>query len=866
MKIRAIRLREVGRFRNAIALEGLSGGLDVLAGPNELGKSTILRAVKLALFEKHTSAKKEIDSLRPYAGGAPLIEIDLEVDGKPWRLRKQYLSGRSAELKEMSSGTVARGADAETQLTKLLSGAAETRPLELLWVDQGTSFRPVTPSPPERNALLAAIEDEVETVADGGAARVVQARVKQELAALVTGHATPRPAGRYKDALDALKELERQHAEARTRLTAVEERLRKLDEVRREVAALAEPEAAAKRRRAAEAAAKACEDAKQARDKLRQAQAAVATQEERFQMLASAVQTFDVRLADLAKQEEAAAQEAPRLAELERALAEAEAKVADGRKRRDAVNAALVAAEKARKSLELAARLTEVRERLQAARAAASEHRRLTEAIASNSADDAALKALRREAGSVATLKAALSASAPSVAVAYARGGAGKITVDGRPLRDGETLSATRAVVLEIEGIGTVTIAPGQSEGLADREAELVGHEATQAGLLRQLGADTLADAERLAEDRRELSAQLAEASAALKAQAPEGIARLEQIEAQLAEQASVDPAPAQRSDAEIEAEARDLMEALAGAETQLAEAANAHAQTREALAQLRARIEQRRERIASARAELGDAEACTSQRKQKEDALARAEQDRNAAVRDSAAWREAAPDADRFAALEAAARTAEAARADAERKLAELRRVEAGIEGELKADRADDVEARVAELEDARAHAVGRVSALQDEVAALQLLARELDAAQTATRDHFAKPVMARLAPYLELVFPDAHAQFGDGLQIDRLRRGAGVEDIARLSEGTQEQLAVLVRLGFGRLLAERGAPVPLILDDALVYADDQRIEQMFDALKLAADSHQVLVLTCRERTFESLGGNRVAISEWRM
>lgn len=81
MKIRAIRLREVGRFRNAIALEGLSGGLDVLAGPNELGKSTILRAVKLALFEKHTSAKKEIDSLRPYAGGAPLIEIDLEVDG-----------------------------------------------------------------------------------------------------------------------------------------------------------------------------------------------------------------------------------------------------------------------------------------------------------------------------------------------------------------------------------------------------------------------------------------------------------------------------------------------------------------------------------------------------------------------------------------------------------------------------------------------------------------------------------------------------------------------------------------------------------------------------------------------------------------
>ena len=60
--------------------------------------------------------------------------------------------------------------------------------------------------------------------------------------------------------------------------------------------------------------------------------------------------------------------------------------------------------------------------------------------------------------------------------------------------------------------------------------------------------------------------------------------------------------------------------------------------------------------------------------------------------------------------------------------------------------------------------------------------------------------------------------------------------EELGSLSEGTQEQLAVLVRLGFGRLLAESGAPVPLILDDALVYSDDARIERMFAALKLAA------------------------------
>ena len=64
MKINAIRLAEVGRFATPVALEGLSGGLDVLAGPNELGKSTIIAALRAVFGEKH-SAKTE--TLRLFA-------------------------------------------------------------------------------------------------------------------------------------------------------------------------------------------------------------------------------------------------------------------------------------------------------------------------------------------------------------------------------------------------------------------------------------------------------------------------------------------------------------------------------------------------------------------------------------------------------------------------------------------------------------------------------------------------------------------------------------------------------------------------------------------------------------------------------
>jgi len=97
-----------------------------------------------------------------------------------------------------------------------------------------------------------------------------------------------------------------------------------------------------------------------------------------------------------------------------------------------------------------------------------------------------------------------------------------------------------------------------------------------------------------------------------------------------------------------------------------------------------------------------------------------------------------------------------------------------------------------------------------------------------------------------------------------ETLRRAARTESVARLSGGTREQLAILARLGFAGLMAERGRALPVVLDDAIVFSDDRRIERMFTALTLAGDAVQVLVLTCRERGFERLGGRRLALAPW--
>ena len=71
-----------------------------------------------------------------------------------------------------------------------------------------------------------------------------------------------------------------------------------------------------------------------------------------------------------------------------------------------------------------------------------------------------------------------------------------------------------------------------------------------------------------------------------------------------------------------------------------------------------------------------------------------------------------------------------------------------------------------------------------------------------------------------------------------------------------------MLVRLAFARMHARAGRTAPLVLDDALVFTDDDRIEAMFDALHRQASDLQIIVLTCRQRAFRDLGGNRLIIS----
>ena len=93
----------------------------------------------------------------------------------------------------------------------------------------------------------------------------------------------------------------------------------------------------------------------------------------------------------------------------------------------------------------------------------------------------------------------------------------------------------------------------------------------------------------------------------------------------------------------------------------------------------------------------------------------------------------------------------------------------------------------------------------------------------------------------------PTASLSFGEDFRPHALTRSGREELADDLSKGTQEQLAVLTRLAFADLLLAKGKPASLVLDDALVFADDDRFETMTEILTEAGQRMQVIVLSCR-------------------
>ncbi|WP_332682139.1 AAA family ATPase [Bosea sp. (in: a-proteobacteria)] len=872
MKLTALRLHNVRRFAGSgVAVEGIGDGVNVLCAVNEFGKSTCFDALHALFFQPHTGTPGAVQALRPYSGGNPLVEADIATEAGAFRLTKQFYGGKRAMVRELASGRlVAQADEAERFIAALVQGGT-TGPAGLLWVRQGvTGIERRAKSDEEsekraRESVLVSVQGEVESLTGGRRMAQAVAACEEELSRLVTATGRPKAGGPYAIALDErdrLAETERRLAAEVTELRVALDRRRAL---RARLAELEDREQESARRGALTQAEKELAAAKAHGEALKTAQAEAALARSHRDAAGQELAAYRRSLARFA---ELQALEGEGTAKRDEALARQRAAAGAGQAATAAVE---IAEREERQARELLTRL----EKALRAREAAEQLAGLRESHASAEAERAAIETVEAEIKALALpapalrqlealetelvgLRAVVAARLPLLRVDYRDDVREAVSIDGTALADGEERALTGSASLEIADIGRITLTLPTSE---DGQAELARAEAKRQALLKALGVESLAEARQREARLRELATALGLGQQRLALLAPRGLAALQESIARLEAQRG------ETIEAKGDPEATRL--ALEAAEARVTTSRNA---AREAQPQREAAdaavfaAERGLATITSERDGLAAMLGAEGGRGAHEAGLqatqATAEQDLVAVEARVASLQASATD---LAGAEAKLRRMRSIVEATGNEVAKLREDSAELNGQIRARSDAAVEEAWQETAEKLAAAEKRVGGLEREVAILSRLRDALEAARTTARDHYFRPVMAELKPLLGLLFEDASVTFDEETLLPRSVRRNGLEEpVGVLSGGMREQLAVLTRLAFARLLAKDGQPAPVILDDALVYSDDDRIERMFDALHRQASDQQIIVFSCRQRAFAQLGGNILRMKPW--
>jgi hypothetical protein len=868
MKLRSLTLTNLRKFAGQSAtISGIGDGVSVVAEANEFGKSTFFDALHALFFVKYGAATREVKSLQPRAGGAVRVSAVIELPEGRFTIEKSFLAQKRASVHDGAGKLIALDDEAESWIAQLMGTGLEG-PAGLLWVRQGvTALEPAGSTAREkenllgaRQNLLSSVAGEIDMVTGGRRMdRVIEAAV-QALARLATASGKPIANGPWKEAEQEAQALEARHAELDRACTELAQALAERRDVTARLATLEAPGVEDALRRDLEQV-QAIHDAAQAHAaKLGQAQAQVRLcqlEEAAAQARLDALITAARQLADAQQTRELAdtshGKAVDALERAEQAVSEAQSQVATAAKALAAANQSREAAQRdalrrnaAEKAEQAGARLAQVEQRrsdLEQARAALALHRVTPQVLSQIERVEADLD--RRQA----------EAAAGGVQMQIVYDGDARITVEGTALEAGAHRLAQRQV-LALEGIGRMTLDPGAAA------ADMAAVEEADARLrsaLKAVEMPDLATARADAAQRREEEARIALMTSVIETLAPEGIEQIQQEAAQ-AQAALARMSAAPEADAvdpaELDRTLKVAREAEEAARAQYENTRDARDAARADQARAQADLKAAQAALEAATEAYGEPATFDTRRAKAARELATAQVTAGDAQATAEVLRGAAPDLE---SAKADLNRAKSAAENAREERARLRTRSAALTATIRTRAEDGVEEKRDETAERLEAATERAARFAHEAAGLRLLVEGLRAKRGAAQEAYFGPVQRELAPLLALLHEDAALSFDPASLLPQgLARGDGEEQLDMLSGGTQEQIAILTRLAFARLFARQGKPMPIILDDALVYSDDTRITAMFTALHRVAADQQVIVFTCRQMAFAGLGGVR--------
>lgn len=876
-------------------------GLTVVAGPNEVGKSTLAEAWRLVRRFKATSRSREIAAVKPVDSDVgPEVEVALTTG--PYRLtyRKRWLrspvtelSVRGAQQEELT------GEEAHERFDAILAETVDADLLAALDVAQGFSLdQPLLASV---SALARALDG-----ASGGEGQGVghDALLERIEAAYLT-YFTPRgtPTGEYRrlgerlvQAREAVAELSRRsreldrlvedHAAATERSVNLRAALQ---EARDELDVLEEKALALDTLRAA--ATRASERAEEIEQELARAAAALDARRQDVEEVA-ALQARHAERAARADERAAAVQLAASLAE--EALKERN----EAERRHELAHAAArAAARRAQRARDLAT-LQESSSRLERARELLERQRDAQARLEQAPLDDRVCTRLADLATEVRVAERSREGAAATVTVYASVDG---VRLDGETVSPGADLSRAvlEPVMVTFPGQGRVQVDPAptpasleeavrsarsafaaalaEADVASVEEARVVSERARTARAEAEQAAEALALV--LREDTpEELEAQVAALREALRSDSgaeelacagdpvsdgphegpsngPESVGAVLTWSDGAGERVVGQESERLAREAEREADAAMRRAGEARAVQQAAEAAHARAREEavrasESLTSSREQRDHRLSRLEAARAERSDEELARAVQLAQD----RATQAAAAAADASAALSAAEPELLEME-LRNARELVSRRREQGEQTRTEVTRLHALIEDRTADGLYDRLAAARAELTDIAAEYRRTDRAAR----AARLLRETMQAARARAQERYVAPFRARIERLGRVVFGrEVEVAISPELAITSRTLDGRTVPFASLSAGAREQLALLGRLACAQLV-DPADGAPIMLDDALGFADPARLRALSVVLHEVGRTVQVIILTCQEERFAHLGGAEV-------
>ncbi len=856
--------------------------MTVIVGDNEEGKSTMLKALQAAFFERHTISGKPAKEMLPFGSKVrPEIEVDFEANGVSYRLKKTFKQSPSALLE--SHYQKWQGDAAEDKLREILGftppkrGAAknEHRGLSgLLWVEQGRAFNPLEFNPDTRSSILEAIEGEVRQVTGGERGRKLQEAIHKRYSEYYTP--TGQKKEKLKNALAKVEVLREEIGELKDKLSQYESKVDRLDDLRKKLNRYREEDA--------------LEHAEEEADEAVEAEKRLEATETEFE-IASAVLNAAKNSLELSEKERSDRKtKIEKLKEfkselysigelLERVEEEyneaaaarsfAEESLQNAREDYEGARRNRIDAQRKLKraeALDSLDKLARKRGRSQRVREELVEHKISVVSIRIEEED---LISLRKKADELAKRQAISDAVATTIE--FSPTGRQSVSANGEVVDVDEPYKIKEKTYLNLEGFGGVAVTPGGEDIRLSREA-VRNLQSDLSSSLIAFSYSSLSEAEEGFRKKSELRIEIEKSQARLDEIVPEGLEQLEddiKVQREVLASSTLD-----MNEPPLSVEAARVAEESARSAEEAAEKARVSAE----------------KMFEAENKKLSDVNEEWIKRTTSFETISRDTENLDAEI---AAERASKPDERLREDLNKAERECEKREAalnelksQLEEMLPELIRSERertqdvlyGLKQQIDREQrqSDDLKIELRTLGQTglgealeekyseHAQAKQKLERLELDAGAWKLLKETLEAAEKDAKEAFIAPVTERLQPYMKYVLPHASLNLdAESLAIDSLQRDGLEEPFQALSVGTREQIAVLARLALAEILLEDDKPVAVILDDPLVNSDDERFRLMSAALREAAAKMQILILTCHEQRHQSLGAEMVQLQD---